>query len=74
MKANQRKFTLSLVALAVQGALVGVMVAPVQAWAEGDEDVTALTRPSNTIDIGISNTNGDHSDKFGEYSGAGLKR
>ena len=72
MKANQRKFTLSLVALAVQGALVGVMVAPVQAWAEGDEDVTALTRPSNTIDIGISNTNGDHSDKFGEYSGAGL--
>ncbi len=48
-----------------------MFVAPVIAYAEGDE-AAALTRPSNSIEVGVSNVD-KASAKFGEYNGLDKK-
>ena len=71
MKATKRNLAVSLIALAVQGALAAMTVMPVLAFAEGQEDVDALTKPINFVEIGAANT-ARGSYKYGEYSGLGL--
>ncbi|HEX8963301.1 MAG TPA: MtrB/PioB family decaheme-associated outer membrane protein [Rhodocyclaceae bacterium] len=68
MKANNRKLAVSLMALSVQGALAAMAMMPQAALAEGDEDVAALTNPTNYVEIGVTN-NSAKSAKFGEYNG-----
>ena len=74
MKARDRKFSVKLVSLAVRGALVATIAAPPIAWAQdaGNDDVTALTLPTNFLQVG-GNDNSDASDKFGEYNGLNKK-
>src|SRR5487761_1972036 len=71
MKANKRNLAVSLIALAVQGALAAMALTPMMAFAEGQEDVDALTKPINFVEIGAANT-ARGSYKYGEYSGMGL--
>jgi len=71
MKVRNRQFSLKLVSLAVRGALVATIVAPPFAMAQdtsGDDDVKALTLPTNFVEAG-DNYNSNASDKFGEYNG-----
>lgn len=65
MKINNGKMRVSLLALAVQGALVAMCAMPAHA---DDEEVAALKNPTNTVEIGASNTS-KSSAKFGEYTG-----
>lgn len=65
MKIENGRMRVSLLALAVQGALLAMC--SVSAHAD-DEEVTALTNPTNTMEIGASNTSRT-SAKFGEYTG-----
>lgn len=67
MKTNSERFAVSALTLAVQGALVAMFAIPALAFA-ADDDVTALTQPTNSVEIGVSNTS-DSSAKFGEYNG-----
>ncbi len=71
MKASKRNLAVSLVTLAVQGALAAMAVMPALTLAEGQEDIDALTKPINFVEIGAANTaRGAY--KYGEYSGMGL--
>ncbi len=63
MKNNNGKMQVSLLALAVQGALLCMTAA----YADDDE-VAALKNPTNTLEIGATNVS-RASAKFGEYSG-----
>jgi MtrB/PioB family decaheme-associated outer membrane protein len=65
MKINYGKMRVSLLALAVQGALISMC--PISAHAD-DEEVAALKNPTNTIEIGAENVS-QSSAKFGEYDG-----
>ena len=71
MKATQNEiFSAKVVTLAVQGALLVMFSAPIVAYADDkpSDEVTALTHPVSSIDIGpdyVSST----SAKFGEYNG-----
>jgi MtrB/PioB family decaheme-associated outer membrane protein len=65
MKIQNEKMRVSLLALAVQGALLAMCAIPAQAE---DDEVTALTMPTNYVEIGASNTS-RNSAKFGEYNG-----
>lgn len=68
MKTNQRNLSLSVLALAVQGALAVMVAVPGAAMAEGEEDAAAQINPDNYVEIGgIYNT--QDSAKFGEYNG-----
>jgi MtrB/PioB family decaheme-associated outer membrane protein len=67
MKTRNENLQLSVLNLAVQGALVAMMAAPTFALAVDDE-VATLTRPTNTIEIGAANVS-EKSAKFGEYYG-----
>ena len=67
MKTNKELFVVSTLTLAVQGALVAMFAMPLVAFA-ADDDVAALTHPTNSIEIGVRNTSTD-SAKFGEYNG-----
>jgi MtrB/PioB family decaheme-associated outer membrane protein len=65
MKTNNVKMSVSLVALAVQAALLGMFANPVLA---DEAEVAALTKPSNAIEIGAVSVS-SKSAKFGEYNG-----
>ena len=68
MKVNYSKN--NILALAVKGALIAMFTLPIVVMAEdsaGDE-TTALTRPTNSVELGIMNVSKD-SAKFGEYNG-----
>lgn len=67
MKTRSEKMKVSVLSLAVQGALAAMFAAPMMAAAAGDE-VTALTQPTNTVEIGVANVS-QKSAKFGEYNG-----
>ena len=77
MKINNGKMRVSLLALAVQGALLAMCAMPAHA---DDEEAAALKNPTNTLEIGASSiwrstgTLGAYdgqqgSAKFGEYNG-----
>ena len=65
MKIHNEKMTVSLLALAVQGALFAMCAMPAHA---DDEEVAALEKPASFVEIGASNTS-HSSAKFGEYTG-----
>lgn len=64
MKINNGNMRVSLLALAVQGALLAMCAMPAQA----EDDAAALTNPTNTVEVGVSDTS-KSSAKFGEYNG-----
>ncbi len=70
MKARDRRLCMNLVSLAVRGVLVASIAAPsiVLAQDNSDDDVKALTMPTNFVQAG-GEYNSKASDKFGEYSG-----
>ncbi len=65
MKMHDRKMRVSVLALAVEGALLAMCAATAQAE---DDEVAALIMPTNYIELGASYTS-DSSAKFGEYTG-----
>lgn len=67
MKSNKEILAVNAMTFAVQGALVAMFAMPLVAFAE-DDDVAALTHPTNSVEIGVENTSND-SAKFGEYNG-----
>lgn len=67
MKTRNEKMKVSVLVLAVQAALVAMFALPTVARA-ADDEVTALTRPTNSVEIGVANVS-DSSAKFGEYNG-----
>src|SRR5665647_358564 len=67
MKTDKELFAVRTLTLAVQGALIAMFAIPALALA-ADDDVTALTQPTNSVEIGVSNTS-DSSAKFGQYNG-----
>lgn len=67
-KHSNVNFTRSVVAIAAQAALVALVCSPLSAMAEDNEEVTALTRPTNSIELGVIKSSAD-SGKFGEYNG-----
>lgn len=68
MKAAKSNLAVSMVTLAVHGALAAFAAMPVAALADEDQDVAALTQPTNSVEIGAENTS-HASAKYGEYSG-----
>ncbi len=71
MKTNRELFVVSKLTLAVQGALIAMLAIPMVAFAD-ENDVTSLTHPANSINIGAENVSAS-SDKFGEYNGLNKK-
>ncbi len=68
MKIHDGKMKVSLLALAVQGALVAMCgMCAMPTYAEDDE-AAALKNPTNSVEIGVANTSRG-SAKFGEYNG-----
>ncbi|MFZ2268744.1 MAG: MtrB/PioB family decaheme-associated outer membrane protein [Azonexus sp.] len=67
MKTHNEKLQLSVLSLAVQGALVAMLAAPALALAVDDE-VAALTRPTASLEVGAAHVS-EKSAKFGEYNG-----
>ena len=65
MKISNEKIRVSLLTLAIEGALLAICALPAHA---DDEEVAALKTPSNFVEIGASNTS-QSSAKFGEYTG-----
>ncbi len=75
MKApHSERFSAKVITLAVQGALVAMFAVPLSVFAqeEGSEEVTALTQPTNSVEIGAEYVPKD-SAKFGEYNGLDKK-
>ncbi|MDR3368976.1 MtrB/PioB family decaheme-associated outer membrane protein [Rhodoferax sp.] len=67
VKTNNHPLATSKLALAIQGALLAMAAIPPLAIAAND-DLTALTHPTNSIELGVGGTSED-SAKFGEYTG-----
>lgn len=67
MKTRNEKMKVSVLALAVQGALAAMFVLPLSAYADEDE-AAALKSPTNSVEMGVANVSRD-SAKFGEYNG-----
>ena len=65
MKRNNGNMQVSLLALAVQGALIAMCAMPAHA---DDEEVAALKKPTNSVEIGAASVS-QSSAKFGEYNG-----
>lgn len=65
MKINNGKMRVSLLVLAVEGALAAMCAMPAHAE---DEEAAALKTPTNFVEIGASNVSRS-SAKFGEYNG-----
>lgn len=59
---------MSVLALAVQGALAAMAMMPMIASADDNADLKALTQPNSFVEIGATNVS-NGSDKFGEYNG-----
>jgi len=70
MNTSKESFVISTLSLAVQGALAAMIVLPMTVFA--DDDVTALTHPTNSVEIGTEYVPID-SAKFGEYNGLNKK-
>lgn len=70
MSLNNEYIKNNILVLAVQGALLGMFALPMVAIAEGvaDDETTALTHPTNSVEFGVANVSKD-SAKFGEYNG-----
>ncbi len=71
MKTNKELFEVSKLTLAVQGALLVMLAMPMAAYADDDE-VAALTHPTNSVEVGVTDVSSD-SAKFGEYNGLNKK-
>lgn len=67
MKNNKEQFTTTRLTLAVQGALIMMLVMPLGAYA-GEGDTATLTHPTNSYTVGGDYVSKD-SAKFGEYNG-----
>ena len=65
MKTNNQSMRVSLLTLAVQGALFAMFAMPAQAE---EDEVAALKRPVSSVEIGVRDVS-QKSAKFGEYSG-----
>ncbi len=73
MNARTQRFAVSVMALAVRGALTAMAAMPLAALAQGEEgDVASLVNPTNFVEIGVINTSAD-SAKYGEYNGLNKK-
>lgn len=70
MKTHNQEMKVSVLALAVQGALAAMFALPLSAHAANavDDEAAALKRPTNSVEIGVANVSKD-SAKFGEYNG-----
>ncbi len=70
MKTAKENFAIRALSLAVHGALAAMFAIPAVAIAQSaaDDEVAALTRPTNVIEIGVANVS-QKSAKFGEYTG-----
>lgn len=71
MKTCNEEMRLSVLGLAVQGALVALFAMPMVASAAdavSEDEVAVIRRPTNFVEIGVMNTS-DDSAKFGEYNG-----
>jgi MtrB/PioB family decaheme-associated outer membrane protein len=68
MKTNNQNMSVSLLALAIQGALLAMFAMPAHAADAADDEVAALKRPVNSIEIGATNVS-QKSAKFGEFNG-----
>lgn len=70
MKEKSEMFTPQAMAFAVRAAIVAMSLVPVAQAADSEEDpaVTAMVRPTSTIEAGVG-YNSDKSYKFGEYNG-----
>ena len=74
MKTCNAKFASGFLALAVQSALIAMFAVPSAAYSQAaapapaDDEVTALTHPTNFVELGIGNVS-EGSAKFGEYNG-----
>jgi len=66
MKTCNKIMGRSILTIAIQGALGVMFAVPVAAFA--DDDVSALTNPTNTVDAEVKSVSGS-SAKFGEYNG-----
>lgn len=75
MKSNRRDLSISVLTMAVRGALAtmaAVVAMPQAALADGDPGAAALINPDNYVEIGGIFTSQDSS-KFGEYNGLDKK-
>lgn len=70
MKTINEKMKVSILALAVQGALAAMFALPLVAHAAdaADDESAALKRPTNSVEIGVAHVS-EKSAKFGEYTG-----
>lgn len=68
MKNRNEKMKVSILTVAVQGALIAMFATPAFAADGVSDEVAALKRPTSTVEIGVANTS-KASAKFGEYSG-----
>lgn len=69
MKTRNKEMKLSVLSLALQGALAAMFALPMTAQAQAaDDSVTDLTQPASSIELGVGNVS-QKSAKFGEYNG-----
>ncbi|MCK9379753.1 MAG: MtrB/PioB family decaheme-associated outer membrane protein [Sulfuritalea sp.] len=69
MRIRNEKMNISVLGLAVQGALATMCAMPMLAYADAAQDaVAAIRRPTNSVEIGVENVS-QKSAKFGEYNG-----
>jgi len=67
MKKQQSGFAVRTIVMAVQGALLAMVLIPV-AYAEDEPTLAELTKPAQSLEIGVRNVSKD-SFKAGEYNG-----
>lgn len=65
MKMHNSKMRVSVLAFAVEGALIAMCTMPAHA---DDEEAAALKTPTNSVEIGVLNTSRSAA-KFGQYTG-----
>lgn len=71
MKICKEEMRISVLSLAVQGALAAMFAMPMVVYAAdgaSEDEIAAIRRPTNFVEIGVRNTSKD-SAKFGEYNG-----
>lgn len=68
MSVHTRMFIARPLVVAIQAGLAALALGPLAVHAADDADVTALTKPTNWIQVGIGD-NSKAAPKFGEYSG-----
>ena len=68
MKTDYKNTSMSLITLSVRAALILMFAVPSYVLAEGEDEVATLTKPTNTVEVGIEGVS-ESSAKFGEYNG-----